>query len=122
MIRGPRGSALGARRRDARRALAGLGVLLLGACEVGGYGSAHAPDASAGSGRGGASGATGASGSTGGSSGAGASAGSAPAALPEPTAAPNFELRPEYAGPCARAAGAVDVNLGNRPEDFVRAA
>jgi hypothetical protein len=58
---------------------------------------------------------------------AGAAAGSAAAGtpggtLPDPTAQPNFQLRPEYAGPCARSAGTVDVNLGNRPEDFVRAA
>jgi hypothetical protein len=33
-----------------------------------------------------------------------------------------FVLRPEFAGPCARAAGVIDVNLGNAPEDFVRAA
>ncbi|HMI84475.1 MAG TPA: DUF5010 domain-containing protein [Polyangiaceae bacterium] len=30
--------------------------------------------------------------------------------------------RPEFAGPCARAAAAIDVNVGNAPEAFVRAA
>ena len=38
----------------------------------------------------------------------------------EPTVAP-FELKPEWAGPCARAE-VVDVDLGNSPEAFVRAA
>jgi hypothetical protein len=33
-----------------------------------------------------------------------------------------FHLRPEWAGPCKLAAGSVDVNLGNSPEAFVRAA
>jgi hypothetical protein len=42
--------------------------------------------------------------------------------LPDASAHPDFQLRPEYAGPCQRASGAIDVNLGNRPEDFVRAA
>src|SRR5262249_23224332 len=44
------------------------------------------------------------------------------AALPAATATPDFQPRPEYAGPCERASGAVDVNLGNSPEGFVRAA
>lgn len=34
----------------------------------------------------------------------------------------DFSLQPEYAGPCVAAAGAIDVDLGNRAEDFVRAA
>lgn len=33
----------------------------------------------------------------------------------------DFRLRPEWTGPCARAE-TVDVNLGNSPEAFVRAA
>ena len=32
-----------------------------------------------------------------------------------------FELKPEWSGPCARA-DVVDVNLGNAPATFVRAA
>lgn len=114
------------RRLDARLARSGLGVLLLSACEVGGYGSAQAPDAATASGFGGSTGFAGAPGSAGaaaGSAGVGAAAGSsAITPLPDPTATPNFQLRPEYAGPCTRAAGAVDVNLGNSPEGFVRAA
>jgi hypothetical protein len=33
-----------------------------------------------------------------------------------------FVLRPEWNGPCQQASGAIDVNLGNSPEAFVRAA
>jgi hypothetical protein len=33
-----------------------------------------------------------------------------------------FVPRPEFAGPCTRIAGTIDVNLGNAPEGFVRAA
>jgi len=35
--------------------------------------------------------------------------------LPEPTATPSFQAASRVRGPCARAAGAVDVNLGNSP-------
>ncbi|HWZ88112.1 MAG TPA: DUF5010 domain-containing protein [Polyangiaceae bacterium] len=47
----------------------------------------------------------------------GTSASGAAGASPSPAA----ELRPEFSGPCARA-DRVDVNLGNAPEAFVRAA
>src|SRR5262249_40978606 len=87
---------------------AGLGAaLLLVAC--GGYGTALPPDGSPGPGAAGANG------------GADAAAG-AVATLPDSTATPSFQPRPEFAGPCERANGAVDVNLGNSPEAFVRAA
>jgi len=33
-----------------------------------------------------------------------------------------FVLRPEWSGPCVGSPGAIDVNLGNSPESFVRAA
>lgn len=33
-----------------------------------------------------------------------------------------FQLRPEWTGPCQKASAAVDVNLGNSPEAFVKAA
>jgi hypothetical protein len=72
--------------------LAAVGASAVGACQVGGYGDATPPD-----------------GSTGG-------------AKPDAAAAQDFSLRPEYAGPCEKAAGAVDVNLGNGAEEFVRAA
>jgi hypothetical protein len=39
-----------------------------------------------------------------------------------PTLSNEFTQRADYAGPCAKAMGPVDVNLGNAPEDFVRAA
>jgi Domain of unknown function (DUF5010) len=39
-----------------------------------------------------------------------------------PVMSSEFTPRPEYAGPCTQAAGPVDVNLGNAPEAFVRAA
>ena len=48
----------------------------------------------------------------------GGTGGSAMQPLPQDT---EFELRPEWDGPCERA-NAVDVNLGNAPESFVRAA
>ncbi|HET6284440.1 MAG TPA: DUF5010 domain-containing protein [Polyangia bacterium] len=100
-------------------------LALTAACDVGGYGSATPPDGSAGSSAGGSVGAGGSS--PGGSGGAGAVDGGMPVGgtagtLPDPTAQPNFQLRPEFAGPCARAPSAIDVNLGNRAEDFVRAA
>ena len=42
--------------------------------------------------------------------------------LPAPTATPNFQLKAEFAGPCALGKTEIDVNLGNSPESFVRAA
>src|SRR5688572_10157235 len=33
-----------------------------------------------------------------------------------------FQLKPEWSGPCQKVEGKVDVNLGNAPEVFVRAA
>jgi hypothetical protein len=107
---------------------------LLGACLVsallgcGGYGTASPPDGSVQGtpGRAGAGGlSTGAAGGgTDGGAGTGAVTGAAGTTvpLPEPTAKPDFQLRPEFAGPCEKAPTAVDVNLGNRAEDFVRAA
>ena len=44
------------------------------------------------------------------------------ATLPAPTATPDFQLKAEFAGPCALNQGEIDVNLGNSPEAFVRAA
>jgi hypothetical protein len=88
-----------------RGALLGA-ALLLAAC--GGYGTAMPP------------GMTGA-GAAGAQGGADAAAG-ATSMLPEPTATPSFQPRAEFAGPCERASNAVDVNLGNSPEAFVRAA
>src|SRR5579863_5369617 len=50
------------------------------------------------------------------------SAASAPRDEPAPVETPSqFKLKPEWNGPCARAEP-VDVNLGNAPESFVRAA
>jgi hypothetical protein len=40
----------------------------------------------------------------------------------QPSAGDPFVLRPEWTGPCAASTGAIDVNLGNSPEAFVRAA
>jgi hypothetical protein len=49
-------------------------------------------------------------------------AANAPATVPVPPADEGpFKLKPEWTGPCARA-DAVDVNLGQTPESFVRAA
>jgi hypothetical protein len=42
--------------------------------------------------------------------------------LPDVIPSSVFVSRPEFTDPCARAAGAIDVNLGNAPEGFVRAA
>jgi hypothetical protein len=108
-----------------------VGALLGPACDVGGYGTAPPPDASAGAGQAGSgsspSGAAGGPSAAGsGAAGSGAAgsgaAGSVSITLPDPSATPDFQLRPEVAGPCARVAGAIDVNLGNRAEDFVHAA
>ncbi len=41
---------------------------------------------------------------------------------PPPGSGAPFVLRPEWNGPCEVSSGAVDVNLGNSPESFVRAA
>jgi hypothetical protein len=89
----------------ARAALAAS--ISLAAC--GGYGSAL-PD---GGGR------TGVAATGGGSD---AAAGTGAAALPEATATPSFQPRAEFDGPCTRVTNAIDVNLGNAPEAFVRAA
>jgi hypothetical protein len=43
-------------------------------------------------------------------------------AAPGDAASSPFELRPEWTGPCQASTGAIDVNLGNSPESFVRAA
>jgi hypothetical protein len=105
-------------------------LVMLAGC--GGYGSAAPPDGGPQGtpGRAGTTGSTTGAAGTGnatvpdggaGNSGSSGAAGSF-APLPEPTANPDFQLRAEFTGPCAKAAGAIDVNLGNRPEDFVRAA
>jgi len=104
--------------RLAEACLLGAGALLVSGC--GGYGSAASPDAATGSGQGGTVGSSSA-GAAGGPPGVDAAADST-ADLPHATARPDFQQRPEFAGPCARASGAIDVNLGNSPEDFVRAA
>jgi Domain of unknown function (DUF5010) len=89
---------------SARVSIAGvcLGALLGGAC--GGYGSAAPP---------GAGGAVG---------GTDAAVDAAVAPTLDATATPNFQLRAELAGPCTLSPGGIDVNLGNSPEAFVRAA
>jgi Domain of unknown function (DUF5010) len=94
---------------------------LLGACALavsfaacGGYGSVAPPAGTTGAG--GAS--TGAGGA---STGVDAAAG-ATTTLPPATATPAWQLKPEFAGPCALNNGEIDVNLGNSPEAFVRAA
>jgi hypothetical protein len=76
--------------------------LFVGAC--GGYGSAAPP-------------------------GAGGSSGAIDAAVDvgvgpmlDATATPDFQLRAEFTGPCTLSPGEIDVNLGNSPEAFVRAA
>ncbi len=127
-----------------RTLVAGL-LFTTAGCALGGYGHAPPPDASTsaagttGTATGGstatmtggnagtssptagASGASGVAGATG-AAGAGSAGVAGTNGLPPSTAKPDFQPRPEFAGPCTRAAGAIDVNLGNRPEDFVRAA
>jgi len=68
-------------------------------------------------------------GTAGGASGAGGSSGAGGEPIADSGMAPeasvissDFIPRPEFAGPCVRATGPVDVNLGNAPEAFVRAA
>jgi hypothetical protein len=82
----------------------GLGVCALGALlsACGGYGSAAPPDGS--------------------TIAATMGPGGVDASLPDPTATPSFQLKPEFAGPCTVNQGEIDVNLGNSPEAFVRAA
>jgi hypothetical protein len=41
--------------------------------------------------------------------------------VPDAALPSDFTLRAEFEGPCAKSAGAIDVNLGNAPEQFVRA-
>jgi hypothetical protein len=82
------------------------GIALAAGC--GGYGSAAPPDGAAGPGARGGSGADAAAGAS--------------ATLPDPTATPMWQLKDEFAGPCALNMGEIDVNLGNSPEAFVRAA
>lgn len=57
--------------------------------------------------------------STGGGSSGGAGSQQPLEPLPRDT---EFALRPEFDGPCEKVKGAIDVNLGNSPEAFVRAA
>jgi hypothetical protein len=80
----------------------GAATLFVGAC--GGYGTAAPPGA-------------------GGSSG-GMDAAVDVAAAPrlDATATPDFQPRAEFTGPCTLSPGEIDVNLGNSPEAFVRAA
>jgi len=94
---------------SARVSIEGVGLVALVAVTVfvdacGGYGSAAPP-------------------------GAGGSSGSLDAAVDvtagptlDATATPDFQLRAEFTGPCALSPGEIDVNLGNSPEAFVRAA
>lgn len=99
--------------------IVGLALCLAAALSAcGGYGSAAPPDGGT---------FTGAAGARAGASGSDASAGSSGgsatvATLPDPTATPDFQPRAEFAGPCAMQKGEIDVNLGNSPESFVRAA
>jgi hypothetical protein len=64
----------------------------------------------------------------GGANGSGGSTGTAGEPIadsgkPEaPVVSNEFVPRPEFAGPCSGAQGAIDVDLGNAPEAFVRAA
>jgi hypothetical protein len=63
----------------------------------------------------------------GGSTGMGGSTGTAGGPIADsaaegPVVSNEFVPRPEFAGPCAATQGAVDVDLGNAPEAFVRAA
>jgi hypothetical protein len=89
--------------------LAFVAALAVGAC--GPMGNAPPPDDA---GAGGASGTGGSSGFSGGPI--------ADSGTPEgPVISNEFVPRPEFAGPCAKATD-VDVNLGNAPEAFVRAA
>jgi hypothetical protein len=78
-----------------------LALTLLGACSRGSYGE-EIDDSGGGTGN------TAGSPATGGKS----------EPLPRDT---SFELKPEFSGPCEKAT-VVDVNLGNAPEAFVRAA
>jgi hypothetical protein len=94
--------------RAARRLGAWLALALgASAAACGGYGTAVPPDASSYTSGGGSSGGVDAA---------------ATVTLPPATATPDFELRPEFTGPCTRATSEIDVNLGNSPEAFVRAA
>ncbi len=99
-------------RAFARSLVATLVAASAAACQVGGFGDAAPPDGGSGD----CPGCAGASGLTGGQGGA--------AGSDDPDAAPptDFALRPAFAGPCTKAPGAIDVNLGNDAEDFVRAA
>jgi hypothetical protein len=76
-------------------------------------------------------GAAGGIGASGGGGAGGGSSGAAgqPTSIADSGATPDpvvisseFAPRSEFSGPCAQATGAVDVNLGNAPEAFVRAA
>ncbi|HVZ74995.1 MAG TPA: DUF5010 domain-containing protein [Polyangia bacterium] len=98
------------------KAVALLGLVCAG-CAVGGYGTAH-PDAGAGGTGGHATSTGGTIAATAGSTGGGGTT----TTLPPATATPMFGPRADFDGPCARVAGAIDVNLGNAPEAFVRAA
>jgi len=94
-----------------RLAVLCAGALSTLAAACGGYGSVAPPDGALGGPTGG--------GATGGlDAGAGASA----VTLPPATSTPDFQPRPEFTGPCKAAPSAIDVNLGNSPEAFVRAA
>jgi hypothetical protein len=61
-------------------------------------------------------------GSGGGSIGSSGNGGGGMAEPPPPVLSNQFTPREEYAGPCMKSNGPVDVNLGNSPEAFVRAA
>jgi hypothetical protein len=54
--------------------------------------------------------------------GAGAATTTAGTDAPDAPLPSDFTLRAEHEGPCTRSSGAIDVNLGNAPEQFVRAA
>jgi uncharacterized protein DUF5010 len=117
----------------ARFITAGMPTVLL-AVACGGYGSAPPPGASGGADvvdasdcpscpgtSGTSSGSVGQGGTSGATTGGSGSGGANPV-VSDAAVQPDFQPRSDYAGPCVRAAGAIDVNLGNQAENFVRAA
>lgn len=115
-----------------RRALASLGLLALVACGTGSEDPAVQPGqttsggstaSTGGNGSGNNTSSTGGSGngtsSTGGTSNP--SGGSSPMMPTGTTLGSSFTLRAEFTGPCTKT-NAIDINLGNSPDNFVRAA
>jgi hypothetical protein len=90
-----------------RRWFGALAFVALSAASCGPVGTAPPPDDTTGSG---------------GTSGAGGGPIVDSGAKPDVVISNTFVPVPEFAGPCAKAGGAIDVDLGNAPEAFVRAA